>query len=405
VPTAPNEKSPLALEDAFAEVLVDVARAHGLPALTDTKRVAPLLARLSDAYNSGEAQRARDLLAARLAFSFARDVPKADGAVRELTAVGALRAPEGRALRVLDLGAGLGAMSTGLVRAVARARGKGAADAAPLAVEATWIDSDAAAMDLGRAIVERVARAAGAIGGNALMTVRAERDDVVRGLARQRGPFDVVILGQVLSEMHRDVPAEERVRMHGSLLSDAAKKLAPDGSLVVVEPALRERARHLEAVRDALIAAEPELALFAPCLHRGACPMLATAGDWCHEDLDVDLPDFLVPLAKAAGLRWQGLTFSYLVLRRDGLTLRAASKATLRLTSSRLVTKGKAEAFVCGEIDGASGAKKIARLDRDETEANAPFDDLRRGDLLHIDPPLPANGRVGKETSVKYTRF
>jgi 2-polyprenyl-3-methyl-5-hydroxy-6-metoxy-1,4-benzoquinol methylase len=388
VRNAPPRSSLLALEDSFAEVLADVARAHGMPAFDETKRIAPLLAKLSEAYNTGEAHRAKDLLAARLAFSFPRDVPKADAAVRELCAVGGLRAPEGRALRVLDLGAGLGAMTMGIARAVARSSGK------PVDVEATWVDEDAAAMDLGRAIVTR----------DGHITVRTERADVVRGLARQKGPFDVIVCGQVLSEMHRDETAEARVAAHATLLADAAKKLAPEGSLVVVEPALRERARHLHAVRDALVAAEPKLTIFAPCLHRAACPMLATKGDWCHEDLPVDLPEFLVPLAKAAGLRWQGLTFSYLVLRRDGLTLREAARAPLRLTSSRLPTKGKIEIFVCGELGGTSGAKKLVRLDREESEANAAYGELERGDLVVLEPEPGANGRLGVETRVKYTR-
>jgi 2-polyprenyl-3-methyl-5-hydroxy-6-metoxy-1,4-benzoquinol methylase len=395
VRNAPPRSSPLALEDRFAEVLADVARAHGLPALTETKRIAPLLEKLSEAYNTGEAQRAKDLLAARLAFSFPRDVPKADAAVRELCAASALRAPEGRALRVLDLGAGLGAMTMGIARAVARVNG------GPVDIDASWVDGDAAAMELGRAIVSR---AKGADERNAHIAVRAERDDVVKGLARQKGPFDVIVCGQVLSEMHRDEVADARVAAHAAFLADVAKKLAPDGSLVVIEPALRERARHLHAVRDALVAAQPELGVFAPCLHRAACPMLATQGDWCHEDLPVDLPEFLVPLAKAAGLRWQGLTFSYLVLRRDGLTLRAASDAPLRITSSRIVTKGKVETFVCGELGGVTGAKKLVRLDRDESEANAAFGELTRGDLVRLDPEPGPNGRLGAQTHVKYTR-
>ena len=49
--------------------------------------------------------------------------------------------------------------------------------------------------------------------------------------------------------------------------------------------------------------------------------MLATEGDWCHEDLPIDLPPWVAPLARAAGLRWQRLTFSYLALRRDGRRL------------------------------------------------------------------------------------
>jgi SAM-dependent methyltransferase len=297
-------------------------------------------------------------------------------------------------------------MTMGIARAVAR-QGVGRAVARngeqkPVEIDAVWVDGDGAAMDLGRAVI---ARAKDVDERAARIAVRAERADAVRGLSRQKGPFDVIVCGQVLSEMHRDEAADARVAAHAAFLADAAKKLAPDGSLVVIEPALRERARHLHAVREALVAQQPELGIFAPCLHRASCPMLATPGDWCHEDLPVDLPAFLVPLAKAAGLRWQGLTFSYLVLRRDGLTLRAASGAPLRLTSSRIVTKGKIETFVCGELGGAAGAKKLSRLDRDESEANAPFGELERGDLVRLEPEPGPNGRLSAETHVRHTRY
>src|SRR3712207_8562489 len=69
--------------------------------------------------------------------------------------------------------------------------------------------------------------------------------------------------------------------------------------------------------------------VFAPCLHAASCPMLAIETEWCHEDLAVDLPPWTVPLARAAGLRWQGLTFSYLVLRKDG-----RDRKSTRLNSS-----------------------------------------------------------------------
>jgi len=70
-----------ALEDAWRDALDEVLRAHGWPNIADAARLGPLVGRLSEAYNlTGTA--GRDLLPARVAFSFARDVPKGAGAVR-----------------------------------------------------------------------------------------------------------------------------------------------------------------------------------------------------------------------------------------------------------------------------------------------------------------------------------
>jgi len=141
------------------------------------------------------------------------------------------------------------------------------------------------------------------------------------------------------------------------------------------------------------------------CTHAAGCPALATEGDWCHEDLPVDLPAWLVPVARAAGLRFEGLTFSYLVMRRDGLTLRRALSATptsvfLRAVSWPIKSKGKLEAFLCGEFLGQGGTPaadrvRTTRLNRDATDANRSWDRIARGDLVELAAPLPrARARI-----------
>jgi hypothetical protein len=170
-------------------------------------------------------------------------------------------------------------------------------------------------------------------------------------------------------------------------------------------------------VRDALVAGG--LTVFAPCLHAAACPALANEGDWCHEDLAVDLPSWLVPVARAAGLRWQRLTFSYAVFRKDGKTLQGAlgplgqlgpSAGRLRVVSDPMPSKGKLEAFLCGDVraDGQAEAVlrparvRATRLDRDETAENAAWSDLTRGDVLTVAPaPLEAKPRLDRASTVR----
>ena len=133
--------------------------------------------------------------------------------------------------------------------------------------------------------------------------------------------------------------------------------------------------------------------------------MLVREHDWCHEDLSVDLPDWLVPIARAAGLRFQGLTFSYLVLRRDGASLASlhAAPSLLRDVSGVRRTKGKTERILCGRTAGmeAGGGLRAMRLDRAESESNAAWDEAERGDVLSFEPPLVLERpRVEKDTRV-----
>lgn len=361
------------LEDAWQRVLVEVAARHGL--LSEPRALAEAVRALSAAYNDeGVPPRRKDVLAARLAFFFPRDVPKSAGAVRELVRTGTLVIPDGRPLRILDLGAGLGASTFGVVRALAAAGARGV-------VEATCVDVDPEALR----VAESLADEPPALGG-----VHLDLHTHAHGLPFEaKGTFDLVLLGQVLSELHREAPPEARAELHAEyILRTLDRHVDAEGSLVIIEPALRQRTRHLHRVRARLLASEA-VTLFAPCLHRGACPMLARDEDWCHEDLPVDLPSWRVPLARAAGLRFQGLTFSYLVLRKDGRTLAAClgGEGLVRLVSQPRVSKGKRELLLCGELALGGGGTWAMRLDRDGKKKDA-FAAAERGAVLRFAPTL-----------------
>ncbi len=385
------------LEEDWKGTLDAVARTHRWPGSGEVARLAPLLEKLSASYNDvGRAPEGQDsLLAPRLAFSFPRDVPKAAGAVRELVATGALTLGSAGALKVLDLGAGLGASTWGVVRALEAGGALGS-------VDVTWVDPDPEALEVAQSILR--ARPPGVVRVHARAVSADARRVDLRG-----GRFDLILLGQVLSEVDRELSHELRIERHSDWMRTLLHTHLDDhGSLVIVEPALRERTRHLHAVRDRLAAGDG-VTVFAPCLHAEACPALAHPGDWCHEDLPVDLPTWVAPLARAAGLRWQGLTFSYLVLRRDGVTLASSMPALgdrVRVVSDALVSKGKREAFICGLLaakEGTpSGRVRAMRLNREESDANVVWEDVRRGDCLTIEPSLdPARPRIGEATVVR----
>jgi hypothetical protein len=267
------------------------------------------------------------------------------------------------------------------------------------------VDDDAEALALGLAVVRERERA-----GISQVQLRVRTIARRAGAFDDPGRFDLVLAGQVLSELDVGLEPGARVARHAELLGSwLERRVEQDGSLVIVEPALRDRTRHLHQVRDALLA--KGATVFAPCLHAAPCPMLAREGDWCHEDLDVDLPAGLAPVARAAGLRREGLTFSYLVLRKDGRTLAQTVSAPpragrLRVVSGAIPSKGKREAFLCGEVerDGVLVPARVraTRLDRDATPTNAAWDELARGDVLVIEPALAEEKpRVARESLVR----
>jgi ribosomal protein RSM22 (predicted rRNA methylase) len=356
------------LEPEWQARLDALARARGWPESADPRLATGVIA-LSAAYNrDGRAPARLDatLQAARLGFFFARDVTKGAAGLRELLDHGAIGIPEGRPLRILDLGAGLGATTIGAARAIRAAGHDGP-------IEAMLVDREPTGLDLAAKLAEGVPG----------LTVTTRVGD-----AREAdGRFDLVLLGQVLCELDPERP--DRDAIHAAWIADLLdRRLTEEGSLVIVEPALRDGTRHLHRVRDRLAAR-----VYAPCLHAGACPMLAREADWCHEHVDVGLPEWLVPVARAAGLRWEGLTFAYLVLRRDG----RRRPGRLRVVSEPLVSKGRSDRWVCGELPEGPGRMRLGRLDRHASDANAAWDALSRGDIVDVDPLEP---RIGPATRV-----
>lgn len=337
------------------------------------RSLAVMVERLSAQYR-GEAVALApaDALAARALFWLPRDLPKVHRAVVELAHADAL--PR-RPLRVLDLGAGLGATSLGLLRALPPGH---------RVAEVTAVDLDPRALELCAALV-RGAQSAGLV-DRAVRFETLTRDLAAPGWDEGLGTYDLVLAGLSLVEVARDAGASDEAR--GAVIAARVQSILPhvsaEGALILLEPGNRREARALHHARARCL--DAGATVFAPCLHADACGMLATERDWCHEDLaDFTLPAWLVPIAKLAGLRWEGLTWSYLVLRRDGRTLEAAvgapGRRALRVVSMPRVTKGKTECFVCGA--GAPTLRRVMELERDAKKSEHPvLQSLARGDLV-----------------------
>jgi len=297
----------------------------------------------------GGAEGDRDLAARALFFTVA-DAPKIAIPLAELDGRGLLAASN---LRVLDVGAGVGAMTLGLLAH----RGAGG-------TRVTAVDRDARALAIFRRVATRLPDPP------ALTTVRA---DLAAPLPD--GPFDLVLAGTVMNEL---APAAR-----APLVRALVERLADGGAVILLEPALRETARDLHALRDALVA-EGGVHVFAPCTHERPCPALVDPRDWCHEDRPFQPPPRLAALMRRTGLRDGGLKFAYVTLRRtpDPLVVASPGGRALRVVSGALDSKGVVERILCGD----DGRKHLRLLRRERSESFRILDESRRGDVLVEDP-------------------
>jgi ribosomal protein RSM22 (predicted rRNA methylase) len=175
------------------------------------------------------------------------------------------------------------------------------------------------------------------------------------------------VAAHLLNELYVDRPEAEQVALRARRVRAWAEALlAPGGTFILVEPALRETSRALLGVRDALVGGP--LDIVAPCFWRGPCPALASPRDWCHD---------AAPVPSSPRV-----DFSYLVLRDRPRT----EIARYRVVSDPLPEKGRLKLYACGP----TGRDAFVRLDRHLSPANADFDDLRRGDTAEIKETEPA---------------
>ena len=294
-------------------------------------------------------------LGARAAFFTVADAMKVAIPLAELANRGAI--PPRRPLRIVDLGAGCGALSLGVVATLASDAIGGAM------FELTLIDRDLDALRIASAALRAFAARCGS---ETAITTRVA-DVTSTGIP----PADLILAGTVLNEL------PEAARL--PLVQRALAALAGDGALILIEPALRETSRALHVLRDAAIAAGVHV--FAPCTRTLApCPMLENPSDWCHEDRAVTLPPRTAELARLTHLRDAGLKFSYLVLRKQPLALVERPNAW-RVVSEQLPAKGKLELYGCSN----AGRVPLRLLRRNRSDANRAFERAQRGDVLVVD--------------------
>ncbi|HEY2027831.1 MAG TPA: small ribosomal subunit Rsm22 family protein [Myxococcales bacterium] len=248
-----------------------------------------------------------------------------------------------RAPRILDLGAGPAPAAIAALDA--------------LSGEALAVDASEPALVEARALDPRV---------------RTQAGDLARGLPE--GEFDLVLAANVL--------VEQDLVFH------------PSGTLVLIEPALRDTGRALLQTRDRLLA-EGWFA-HAPCLTQKACPALQSAKDWCTLEARWTPPRYFQQLADATGLRAdEMLSFAAVVLTR---TQPEPKPGRWRVVGLAPPEKGKRRVWVCSD----EGRMAAVRLDRDASDDNAVFTDLRRGDLVQLGKAEPRGDglRLGKDSKV-----
>lgn len=337
------------------------------------------------------------LRAAYLAYFLPVNLAKVQALLDELPP-DALHAPADRPLKVLDVGSGPGTAALAVLDWMRQ--------------QSRQHDVAIVAVDQALPVLqelERLWRAyTGSSPGSSAMLTRIhanlQRVGSLDGY-KPEGPFDLIVIANTLGELWHEArdPIGSRVALVRGLLD----LLMPHGSLIIMEPALRETSRCLHQVRDALLAKQA-CTVYSPCLHDRPCPALIKADDWCHEERPWTPPPIVDAIDREVGFIKDALKFSYVILRKDGRTIVPRAPDRYRVVSELREMKGEKRAWLCNE----TGRPEVGRQDRLRSESNAGVDGWHRGAIVRIseivrktkDGRQSALGRIGKESSVEIVR-
>ena len=299
---------------------------------------------------------------------------------------------------VLDVGAGPGTGALAVLDWWQRQTLKG-----ELAV--TAVDKSSMALRQAQRLWKMVCEAEGIVTARVDVVEGGIERTACAGKIMTQAPYDVIILANSLNEIAADLSDPFAVR--SKVLSSLLDALSPHGTLMIVEPALRETSRALYQIRDQLLQ-EDRCTVYSPCLHENGCPALLNPYNWCHEERAWEPPALIQEIDTQVGFIKDALKFSYLLLRKDGKRIVNRQPDVHRVVSELRVMKGEKRAWLCNEL----GRQEVGRQDRLASPDNAVFDQWRRGDIVQIEKvshkerrgKVSGLGRIEQDVAVKIVR-
>lgn len=355
----------------FSSALLDTLHAR---AGDFDREVVEGVVRLSTLFTTGRASLDEDYLANRalrrayLLYFFPVNYAKVETLLREMPPL------PSRSLRVLDLGSGPAVASLAVLHGLSEPEKSGA----QRGVYIVAADRSGAGLREAEALWSMAALAPKTSEEWAFRPIMLDLERPGARAPWKQEPFDLIILSNSLNELFRS--SRDPIARRAKFLEQVLDALTPDGTLMIIEPALRETARALHATRDLLIK-HGAATVYSPCLHERPCPALNRVEDWCHEERPWSPPAVVEAIDREVGFIKDALKFSYLLLRKDGLTIVDRDISVHRVVSERLVMKGEQRFWLCNE----TGRQLVGRLEKARSEANVAFDEWHRGAIVRLD--------------------
>lgn len=211
------------------------------------------------------------------------------------------------------------------------------------------------------------------------------------------GPFDLILASFVVNELF---PGSDDTVVERWLRGQIAR-LAPGGSLAVIEPAGAATCERLQRLRNRF-AADPTVRILAPCPHSHPCPLLNAGCGYCHDVRSWRVPDSVNIINRNMLRSVSDLKHGLLVLGRQDTSSPPWSGdpdafrmvAPMNRAKGRLVTRG-----CCGDGRLREIELQTRGLTRSQTDAICAWE---RGDVLRMREGRPlGDGRVWRAAGLE----
>lgn len=152
--------------------------------------------------------------------------------------------------------------------------------------------------------------------------------------------------------------------------------------LLVIEPATQVDGRRLMTLRQNLITQGWHA--LAPCLHQLSCPLLTQSqGDWCHDRLVFDKPDWFIEIEKHLPIKNNTVTLSYLLMSKQppAMSQTNSSQKMARTVGDLVHENGKSRQLICQNDQ----REFLTWMDRHWKKGkNYLFQEIPRGELVDL---------------------
>lgn len=216
------------------------------------------------------------------------------------------------------------------------------------------------------------------------------------------GRCDCIVFGHSLNELWAD--ETDRIEKRTALLQSCAQGLSPEGSLLVIEPALLSTSRDLLSVRNALVSLGWQV--IAPCPGREnlLCPALASGPQHtCHDEMAWVIPPKVASLAGSMKLDKEQLKMTWFLmtppLSKFGENPNLSDEVFRVVSDPMLNKSGRVRRLICGK----TGRFPLSAPETALASDRSGFSSLTRGDYIRVDnPEVRENGwGVKSDTRIK----